>query len=118
MTEINTNESSRPPELRIEEQILIASSGGKEYEISVDDIESMELREKLPNDMVRIMGTGMENLSKGKFKSETLGRLELCLDPTCRPFILIDTGEEQYLLGTRDSEYTELMYQQLMNRTE
>ena len=109
----------RPPELAVQERILTASSGGTKYEIALDEVQSVALRKELPDKMVRVMGTGMEHLLTGKFKTDELGKVQLCLDPTCDPYILIETKEgARYLFGTRDPKQTEHIYQMITEELE
>ena len=57
----------------------------------------------LPEGLRRIAGTGTDTLLKGRFRSQELGNITLCLDPQCPPFLLIRTADgRQFLFGTRE----------------
>lgn len=105
---------TKPPMLEVSETELISSRGGKEYVIALEDIESVELRYELPEKLIRTFGTGMETLLEGNFSCPELGALKLRLDPTCPPFILIQTADSQtLLLGTREETSTRAVYEKL-----
>ena len=105
---------TKPPMLDVSETELISSRGSKEYVIPLENIESVELREKLPERLSRTFGTGMETLLEGNFSCPELGSLKLRLDPTCPPYILLKTTDGQtWLLGTRDETSTRTVYEKL-----
>ena len=65
----------------------------------------------VPCVFIRSVGTGAENLLKGDFSAAEYGRLKLCLDPTCPPFLLVEcAGGETYLLGSRTEGETEVIF--------
>ena len=71
------------------------------------------LLEELPENLVRVNGTGMDTLLKGNFYSNETGNVKVILDPETPPFILIRTDDKTYLFGTRDSEMTRQIYEVL-----
>lgn len=85
--------------------MLAAAHGGSRYEIPLDEIESAELLAQRPS-MRRVMGTGMETVLKGQFRSDELGQLTVCLDPRTGPYLLVRTRDGTlYLLGaSREGE--------------
>ena len=93
-------EESAPVELALTDTALVASHGGSEYEIALDDIEEVQLLEELPDGLRRVAGTGMDTVLKGRFTSQDWGSLELCLDPRTGPWLLVTTAEgENFLFG-------------------
>lgn len=105
---------AKPLSLELSESELISARGGKESAIPLAEIEGVELREELPEKLIRTFGTGLENLLEGKFSSDELGAMNLRLDPNCPPFLLVRTTSGQiYLLGARDSEQIRSIFQQL-----
>lgn len=96
---------------------LKALHTGIEYEIPVDDIISVQLFDDLPTNIIRVYGTGMENLKKGKFKSREYGNINVLLDPMITPIIFIETNNKKYLLGTREANITEDIYNSLIQKT-
>ena len=96
------------------EEAVKADAGWTHYTIDQDDIVSVTLMEKLPDNFRRRVGTGLENLCKGSFVSNETGRVTVLLDPTVSPFLLIETDEgKKYLLGSRDPALTEKIYTEL-----
>ncbi len=94
---------SKPLDLQISERVVSASYGSNVYEVAIEDIDTVELLDALPQGMHRVFGTGMENLLKGRFRSAELDNITLCLDPQCPPFLFIKTnGGQQFLFGVRD----------------
>ena len=93
-------EESAPVELALTDTALVASHGGSEYEIALDEIEEAQLLEELPDGLRRVAGTGMDTVLKGHFTSQDWGSLELCLDPRTGPWLLVTTAEgENFLFG-------------------
>ena len=105
---------TKPPVLEVSETELISSRGSREDVIPLENISSVELREKLPENLSRTFGTGMETLLEGNFSCPELGTLKLRLDPTCPPFILVKTADGQtWLFGTRDEALTRAVVEKL-----
>ena len=104
--------TNRPTSLELTNTELVAYCGDKSaYRIERADIESAELLDEPPERLVRAVGTGAENLLKGDFSAAEYGRLKLCLDPTCPPFLLVEcAGGETYLLGSRTEGETEVIF--------
>lgn len=97
--------------LSYENGILTAVHGKREY--IVDDIDRAELLYELPDGLTRVMGTGLPNLLKGDFRAKGMSHLNVCLDPTCPPFILVESKGEYCLFGTRDAAQTENIYKKM-----
>lgn len=98
------------PTMTVTETELLIS---EKYTVPLTDIEDVTLLTDLPEGLSRVMGTGMPNYLAGKFSAADYGRLELCLDPTAPPFLLIKTADRTYLAGTRDAALTEAIYKAL-----
>jgi hypothetical protein len=108
---------SKPISLELTETAIVSSSGRSEYAVPYKEISDLQLLEELPKNMVRTFGTGMENLLKGNFTASEIGSMKVRLDPNYAPFILITTGDGgHYLFGSRDSELTKQVYEQLESR--
>ncbi len=94
---------NKPPEFDLSSAELTARSGGTEYVIKLDEIESVELIEELPKSIVKVNGTNFENLLKGRFSADKIGSVYACLDPTSPPFLLIEGKDgDNFLLGSRE----------------
>ena len=98
-------------ELSYENGTLTAVHGKREY--TVDNIESAELLYELPDGLTRVMGTGLPDLLKGDFRAKGMSHLNVCLDPTCPPFILVESEGVYCLFGTRDAAQTENIYKEI-----
>jgi hypothetical protein len=70
----------------------------RNYRIPLDEIESVDVLETLPR-ASRTWGTGLPNLLKGSFVVDGYGSCTLCLNPTARPFLVLDTTGPTYILG-------------------
>ena len=87
--------------LELREEVL--DGGSKKYELPIAEIAEVELLEELPQGLVRVVGSAMPNLLRGRFTSPETGKLMLSLDPTDGPYLLVTmTSGEKYLLGGRD----------------
>ena len=99
--------------LRVTEQTVEADAGMTHYKVVLEDIRETELLEKLPDDLQRRWGTGMDTLLEGKFRSGMTGDVTVLLDPGKGPFILIRTEDKTYLFGVREQGEAEKIYEQI-----
>lgn len=100
-------EEAAPAELFMEDGQLVGSHLYSSYEIPLEEIQEAELLEELPKDMSKVMGTSMDSVKKGTFKSRELGRIKLCLDPRESPYLLLTLEDgNMYLLGSSSKEET------------
>ncbi|MBR4409755.1 MAG: hypothetical protein IKT31_00395 [Firmicutes bacterium] len=100
--------------LTVTDNAVTGINGRTEYVIDLDDVESVQLLDKLPEGLARNFGTGMPNLLKGDFSTPELGHMKTCLDPTVPPFLLIETEEGKlYLLGSREAGAAEAVYEKI-----
>ena len=63
--------------------------------------------------ITRTGGTGMPEFLGGNFASKEYGKLKVCLNPTAPPFVLVETEDTTYLLGTNESAQTQAIYNAL-----
>ena len=92
-----------PRTLAVEDGVLTAESWGKDYVLPLEDIDSAELIDELPEITARVMGIGTDSLLKGKFRTEW-GSATLCLDPREGPWLKVTMRDGAlYLLGGGDS---------------
>ncbi|MBP7347845.1 MAG: hypothetical protein KA965_04110 [Butyrivibrio sp.] len=107
----------KPPVISAGDGTVMAVSGGTKYVVSADNMKSVQLLNELPEHLVRNFGTGMEDLLKGRFSSDITGKVEVCLDPTRPPFLLITTKDgNTYLFGSREQGKIEQIYTELQKR--
>ena len=101
-----------PLQLSLEENQIIATQLREEYTIDLDEIESIELLEDLP---FQLVNNEFNSVSKGKFKADPYGSYTLFIVPTNTYFIHIKVDNGGYLLSTSSDEDTVLFYDQLLN---
>ena len=104
---------TRPVTLTATETELISTYGTKETRIPRAEITDVTLLDELPDGLSRTNGTSMEHLAYGRYFSRVYGGIDLCLDPTEPPFLLVQTEERTYLLASRDPEQTWAAYKAL-----
>ncbi len=93
-------EENAPVELALTDTALVASHAGSEYEIPLEDIQEAQLLDELPDGLRRVAGTAMDTVSKGRYRCNEWGSLELCIDPREGPWLLVTTAEgKRYLFG-------------------
>ena len=94
-------------ELSVSGEVL--DGGSAKYELPIAEIASVELLDELPQGLVRVVGSAMPNLLRGRFTSPETGKLMLSLDPTEGPYLLVTmTSGEKYLLGGRGGAAAEI----------
>ena len=89
------------------------TAGDKDYTIPQD--AEITLLQELPP-MVRVMGTGLPNYLSGQFSIGEVGAAKVSLDPTCPPFLLIESEDGIYLFGSRIEGQTQAVYEQLTEK--
>ncbi len=88
-----------PIAVEVTEGKLIAGQGISEYVIELEDIEKADVVYELPKNLVRLNGTSLHNILKGRFRVDG-ENMTLLLNPQNPPFVKItDKGGKVYLLG-------------------
>ena len=108
-----TSLDTRPVTLTATETELVSTYGGKETCIPRTEITEVTLLDDLPEHLTRSNGTSMEHVMYGRYVARGYGGLNLCLDPTQPPFLLVQTEGRTYLLASRDPEQTWAAYHAL-----
>lgn len=109
--------ANQPIEIQATETQIDIKNGMTSYTISTSEIDTVALLGELPANMMKTMGSGMENLLKGQFYAKSVGNMNVCLDPTVSPFILLTTTDgENYLFGLRDAEETRALFKQILGK--
>ena len=108
-----TSLDTRPVTLTATETELVSTYGGKETCIPRTEITEVTLLDDLPEQLTRSNGTSMEHVMHGRYVARGYGGLNLCLDPTQPPFLLVQTEGRTYLLASRDPEQTWAAYHAL-----
>ena len=91
---------------------ILIKGGMHEYSIAIDEVTNVELLNELPV-ITRTAGTGMPEFFGGDFASREYGKLKVCLNPTSPPYVLVETENQTYLLGTKDAAQTRAIYEAL-----
>ncbi len=81
----------------------------KVFDISYDEVSSAELLRSLPPS-TRIVGSGFDDLLKGTFSVDTIGRCRLCLNPKNGAFIKLDTARGIFIISAEDDTETMRVY--------
>lgn len=104
-------EEHSPVTLELTDTALMASHSHSAYAVQLDEIGEIELLAELPS-MTRTMGTAMESVLKGRYRSGELGNLNACLDPRTGPYLLIRTVDGTlYLFGDSQEGKIQTIYQ-------
>ena len=85
--------------------------------IAIDEIKNVELLDTLPNDRIRINGTGTENYQLGEFKVEDR-TATLFVDRSSSPVLKIQTKKRDYYFTSKIPKDTEQTYKKLKKEIE
>lgn len=109
-------EEQSPVTLELTETSLTAGHRNTRYEIPLEEIDRVELVEERPSGLTRVVGTAMDMVSKGKYRSGDYGDITLCLDPRSGPWLMVvDAEGERWLFGA--GKVTEEVYHRLISET-
>lgn len=78
----------QPIKIEVTKDEIQAVQGISNYRIKLADIKNVELKNELPDDLVRVNGTSFDDLLKGDFRNGN-ENLTLLLRPESKPFIRI-----------------------------
>lgn len=95
----------RTTEVTISEH-SISFSGMYSYELKLEDIESAEIIEALPNNMRRTNGFGTSTRALGHFSSDELGKGRMYVCTKYEPYIFLNTKEGFLILNSKDEQET------------
>ena len=102
-----------PREGYIKDGTLYFQHFSEKYEIALDDIESVELLDELP-EARRIAGTGMSTLLEGRFTVEGYENVRISLNPQEPPFIAITTTDTARISSLETPEETAAFYEEIL----
>lgn len=103
-----------PINLTIQNSQIVCENGFTKYDVSFEDIETVDIIDELPENMFRAFGYGGENLIKGDFSSSKINNMKVIADPHTPPYILINTTDGKvYLFGSRNSNNVNEIYKNL-----
>lgn len=95
-----------PLSTKVEENTIICSQLGVEYEIPLEDIEEYTVITELP-EMTKVNGTGMDNVLSGTYEIYREGMFEAFLNPQNELFVKIVTEDETYYISGQSDEDTQ-----------
>lgn len=101
-----------PLDTKVVDDQIVCQHLTVEYEIPLEDIESYEVVTELP-EMIKVNGTGMDNILSGTYEIYREGMFETFLNPQNNLFIKIVTADETYYISGQDDEGTKEILAQL-----
>ena len=111
-------ESRSSIDLQTDGAVLFCQSGNTRYEVWLDEIETLELIDEMPENLFRTNALGSKHLYKGKFTGGGMVDLKILADPTVPPYLKIKTGSDGYFIfGTRNPEITQQVFAALAAKT-
>lgn len=84
--------------------------------IPLDQIKSVELKEEAPRIETRTNGLGFGDIQRGWFRVSELGKGQLFLHLDSKPFLYVITGNGFVIINFKDSQRTQALYKELMDR--
>lgn len=104
---------SRPAEILIsKESVLIKGMYG--LELSIKDIQKIELIEKIPTITLRTNGFSFGSTNKGYFELEEYGKCRLFLHSNSNPYlIIIEKNGEKTIINHKDKRETKMEFERL-----
>ena len=105
-------EEFTPMQLAVEENMLVAEQFCVDYEIPLEEMESIAIIDETPN-WKKVNGTGMDNLYKGTFRIQG-EPCEVFLNPQNDIFLQIETAEETYYMSASDDAGTRKIYETIL----
>ena len=96
-----------PIAVTVERDTIICKQLNIEYEVPLAEIEQYEVVAELPDDLIKVVGTGMDNLLSGTYEVYRQGMFEMFVNPQNHLFIKITTADEVYYISGADDEMTQ-----------
>lgn len=95
-----------PLDTKVVDDTIVCTHLSVEYEIPLEDIEEYTVLTDLP-EMIKVSGTGMDNILSGTYEIYREGKFEAFLNPQNDLFIKIVTEDETYYISGVDDETTQ-----------
>lgn len=109
--------SSQPPDYIVREDALkIAGLYGGE--IKLLSIDSITIKEDIPDIVQKINGSALGNMMKGYFKLKDIGEVKLFINTQKPPFIFINQKSGLLIINSEERGETEKIYQVLLEALE
>ena len=97
-----------PIQVTVENDTIVCEQLNVDYEIPLSEIDSYEVVTELP-DMIKVNGSGMDNLLIGTFEVYRDGMYEVFLNPQNDLFIKLTVDEQSYYIGGVDDATTQIV---------
>ena len=109
-------EEFTPISLSINEDELHANHLKVEYELSIDEIENLEIVDDLPK-LTKVVGSAMETLAKGSYRIKGTGeKCILFLNPQNEKILRFEVDGQTYYMSGYDDEQTQQVYDEIKNK--
>ncbi|WP_409227014.1 hypothetical protein [Gudongella sp. SC589] len=105
------------PDVQVEGD-RIQVSGLYKRDIHLEDVEDVGIQEELPGIEDQVNGLSMGNTLRGTFRIEGGEISTMFVQKNTPPFIYIRTGERLFVINFRDSQRTEDLYEEILERLE
>ena len=105
--------ASTPIDIQEKDRYVICHHLWDEYKINKSEIVSAEYGNLSDIHAVRIAGTGMENVAKGDFKVDGIGKCKFFLNPQAGNYIKIVTSDKIYYISDETGEETAELFKSL-----
>lgn len=105
-------EEFTPANVYIQENKIVCEHTKVEYEIPLEEIESVVFIDKLPR-TTKINGSGMDNLCKGKYKVQGYGYCYAFFNPKLESFIIVTLPDKTMMINSNTDEATQALYQEI-----
>ena len=96
-----------PLQVTVENDTIICKQLNVDYRLLLAEIDDYEVVTELPKNLIKVAGTGMDNLLSGTYEAYRQGTFELFLNPQNDLFIKITIDDEVYYIGGEDDEATQ-----------
>lgn len=104
--------SSKPAEFALNDGVL-KISGMYGREIPVKEINSINIKDELPEILAKTNGSALGTKCKGYFTLKDLGGVELFADTSISPYIYLDTDFKPIILNCESSGETHALFDKL-----
>lgn len=102
-----------PIDIHENDEYIICHHLWDEYKINKSEIVSAEYGNLSNINAVRIAGTGMENVAKGDFKVDGVGKCKFFLNPQAGNYIKIITSDQIYYISDNTEDETSAFFKNL-----
>lgn len=109
---------SRPNRIELTgDSLVIRGSYGQT--VSIDEIQSCEMLEKMPEITLRTNGIGLPNVRIGHFRVSGIGKCRLYINLRYSPFVHVTTASGKHIFfNTKDPEVTAGLFEAISDSIE